>query len=545
MGANYGAQIFNNAVSSIAAQQAVIGNISSNISNVNTEGYARRAIHLQTRVTTGRSGGFSVGNGELTRISDQFLSGLVRDASADSEAYGVEDEFLGRLEQLFSLSGERNTVGSTLTEFFTAVDNLSLNPASIELRAELVERSQDLVTTIKETYNSIAELQDEADRRLSTEIDNVNSLTAQIADLNGLISAREGSGNVAADERDKREMLLERLAEKIGFEMVETSDGSVTISLSSGFPLVSGSNSRDIDLTTTPSFSTGTMPQSLNGGILSHAVYDYDPGAGFAHIDLTEILQTAGGTIGGLITVRGFNDITNSGPFTADGSLVEAAQRVEAIAQNLLTAVNQEYLGPDEDSVTIGWQPSATDLDGNQPSVYGLFSFAYTGVRDTDGNGLPDDLGFANHGVYNYSSILQLTSTDPRDIAAGRDLDPTTDANITWAEGDNQNLLALSAYQTTEMTFSVGGSYSLTGATFSDAYNETVGRVGNLKVRASINASVANDNLDTARNRKDEVTGVSLDEEFTNLIKYQKAYEASAKLIRVARDLMDQLVSIL
>lgn len=548
MATNYGAQIFNNAISSLASQQAVIANISSNIANVNTEGYARRSLQLQTRVTNGRAAGFTVGNGvevgEINRINDQFLRALVRDGHADSESYGIQQEFLERVESLFSLSGDKETIGTTLTGFFAAVDDLSLNPASIELRAEFIERAKDLTNAISQTFKSIAELQDECDRRIATEIESVNSLTEQIAGLNSIIASREGTGSVAADERDKRDMLIERLSEKISFDMVETSDGSVTISLSSGFPLVSGPNHRDIELTKTPSFAGATMPQSLSGGVLNHIVYDYDQsGASPAHIDLTKVLQEGGGSIGGLLQVRGYNDVSNTGPFTADGPLVEVAERVEAITQQLLTTVNQTYLGADEDSGTVGWQPSSADLDGNPPSTYGLFSFAFSGNPDANADGLPNDLSYANHGVYNYSSILDVAFTDPRRVAAALDTD-AVEGSTAFAEGDNRNLIALSNLNTTDMTFNIGSGFNLT-STLSDAYNETVGKVGNLKIRADINAAVATDNLDTAQNRLDEITGVSLDEEFTGLIKFQKAYEANAKLIQIATNLMDQIMSML
>ncbi|MDC0357660.1 hypothetical protein OAO01_02510 [Oligoflexia bacterium] len=288
------------------------------------------------------------------------------------------------------------------------------------------------------------------------------------------------------------------------------------------------------------------MPPSLSGGVLSHIVYDYDPGPGSAHIDLTQILKAGSGSIGGLLSIRGYNDPNNGAAygtaFLADGPLVEIASRVETIATELLQTVNQIYLGPDEDGGTPGHQASSTDLDGGQPAVYGLFDFAFAGAKDSDGFGDANDIG-THLGVNNYSSLLQLTTTDPRKVAAGLDLDPGTTGNITWAQGDNRNLMALSATQFQTMNFGVG-NHAL-NATFGDAYNETVGTVGNFRVRADLNKSVATNNLDTARNRRDEISGVSLDEEFTSLIKFQKAYEASAKLIRIASELMDQLVNLI
>jgi len=102
---------------------------------------------------------------------------------------------------------------------------------------------------------------------------------------------------------------------------------------------------------------------------------------------------------------------------------------------------------------------------------------------------------------------------------------------------------ALAALQNQEFNFSVG-SYSLT-ATMTQAYDETVTYVGNAKSRAQLDASVAEANYVTASNRRDDVSAVSLDEEFTSLIRYQKAFEASARMVRVASEILDTIVRIL
>jgi flagellar hook-associated protein 1 FlgK len=69
--------------------------------------------------------------------------------------------------------------------------------------------------------------------------------------------------------------------------------------------------------------------------------------------------------------------------------------------------------------------------------------------------------------------------------------------------------------------------------------------VGNAKNSAEINARVAEQNFNAASNRRDEVSAVSLDEEFANLIKYQKAFQASARMIKTAGELLDQIVSLI
>jgi flagellar hook-associated protein 1 len=539
---SFGAKILNNAVSALSAQQALIANTANNIANVNTEGYARRVLSVQTRMDSGQSAGLKVGNGveigKLTRVADEFLNRLSRESAGSFYEHRTQVEFLDRIESMFSLTGDRLTIGSALTEFFDSLNTLSLNPASTELRADVIERAQDLVSVIGETYGTIAKLQSEADARLKVEIDVVNGLTAQIAELNQRIASREISGQVAADERDRRALLIDQLSERMSFNQVEASDGSVTLTLPNGFPIVSGSVSRELEVTADPTFAAGPLPPSLNGEVLSYVVYDYDSGVGSAHIDLTQFLQAGSGTIGGLLGLRGYADPTNTSAFEANGTLVELASRVEAITRELLTTFNEIYLGPDAD-VAPGLQPSALDLDGNPPDVFGLFDFDFAGVKDGDGDGAPSLADLAATGLDNFSSRLQLAFTDPRRLAAARDLTGAGEL----APGDASNVFALAGLQDSQLSFSAG-SYART-AKISEVFNELVGRVGNVSSRAKVDLSVSQDALIIAQNRRDEIQGVSLDEEFTNLIQFQKAFEANARMIRTSDEMLDIIVGLI
>jgi flagellar hook-associated protein 1 len=543
---NYGARILNNSVQALSAQQALIGITANNISNVNTEGYVRRSANLQTRTSRSPAGVGEIGSGvqvgKLQRTTDQYIEKMLQEAAADKSSLEIQKSFLERAEKLFTLSGEGKTIGSSLSQFFTAINDLRANPSSIELRSNLVQKGENLVDTIKNTYNDLARLQEEADARIANELQTVNEITAQIAELNGVVKARESGGNVAADERDQREKLIAKLSEKISFTKLEVSDGSVQINLSNGFTLVSGTTFRKLDYTETPSFATATPP-SLAGQKLGYIVYDYDAAATTAHIDLTQILKNdGGGMIGGLLKVRGVNNASNTSAFSADGTIVGLASRVEALTRNLLTTFNNTYLGVDENSAGPGFQSNAGDLNGNPPDVYGFFDFDFNGVKDVNTDIQANDIDNPAIGIDSYSRILRLNNTDPRRIAASRDVDPANASRV-FPPGNAENLKALADLQNQNFTFS-RGSYQLIG-TFSENYNETVTYISNAKSRTDIDYTVAEKNLVAAQARRDEISAVSLDEEFAALIKYQKAYEASARMIKVSDEILEQILQLI
>ena len=121
MANNFSAKILGNAISSLNAQQAVIANASNNIANVNTEGYSRRKVVLETRSDTSGTG-LSLGNGvqvaDVQRVSDEFLENILRETIGEQSSAEMQNGFLERVEALFSLSGGAKTIGSTMTDFF-------------------------------------------------------------------------------------------------------------------------------------------------------------------------------------------------------------------------------------------------------------------------------------------------------------------------------------------------------------------------------------------------------------------------------------------
>jgi len=544
---NYSAKLLNNAVRSLNAQQAVLATIGNNIANVNTPGYARRVAELQTANEGSNSAGLQVGAGvNLTAISrqvDAYLQTVALQAGGDKASFDVQSNLLNRAQGLFSLGGTGQTIGDTISKFFEATNNLAQNPSSSELRSAFLASATDLVNSIKTTYNGIAQIQTEADDRIGDEIGSVNSITSEIAELNGRITGVEASGKVAADERDRREQLLEQLGQKMSFNTVENSDGTVTVSLSNGFALVSGTTARALEITKNPSFKVGSVPPSLAGGALNYIVYNYGTSGTPAHLDLSQVIGAGSGTIGGLLATRGYNTVTNTSAFSASGPLVAVASRVEALARQLLTSVNTTYLGPDRDAGTAGHQASSGDLNGNTPAVFGLFDFTYGGTKDADGNGLPSAADLTASGIDNFASRLSLTISNPSSIAAARDSSGGPPAVAVYRAGDGRNMEALAALENTNYTFAVG-SYSLQ-TTFTGAYGESVGYIGNAQSRADLYAKISAENYANASNRRDEVQSVNLDEEFTNLIKYQKAFEASAKIIKVGDTLLDTIVGLL
>lgn len=547
--ANFGAKILGASVSSMTAQQALISNAANNISNVNTPGYTRRQIDIESRIDVATVGsilqiGSGVQLGDIKRSTNEFLEYQLRLASSKKGYADIRNDYLAAVEPTFALDGPQSVVGSALNNFFSAVNQVGVNPSNIDLRINVLQRAEDLVSSIHSAYNTVAEIQSELNQRVGLEVQTINSYSQQLATLNAQIGSREASGIAAIDERDQRDVLLAKLAEKISFRTLETPNGMINCQLENGFPLVNQETARALEVTTSPSFATGSLPRSLSGEVLSYVTYNFGSDASPSHLDLTQLIKNGSGALAGLLQLRGTTDPANTSPFQAEGELVAIATRIEALTRTLLTEVNAEYRGPDENGAVAGLQPSAGDLNGNTPGVFGLFDFDYTGVKDADGDGVASmsDLLAAASSLGDFSSIIKVAFDDPAEFAAARDNNPANGATV-FPEGDGQNAAAIAALRSTTFNFSLA-SFSFTG-TMEELYNATVSYVGNAKSAAQLDVDVAGANITSASNKRDEFSAVSLDEEFANLIKYQKAFQASARMIKTAGELLDIIVSLI
>jgi len=541
----YVSRILDTSISGLHAQQAKIAVTSNNISNVNTEGYVRRDVNLTAKEASfvnGLNVGAGVDVSGLIRQTNDYLEKMLREATADSASADIQDSYLSRIQSIFSLTDtDITTIGSALTDFFAAAGDLAVNPSNTELRANFIAKTESLCSMLAAGYTTMSSLQTEIDERIVTEVSTVNSIISEIASLNQSISDVEVLGNVAADSRDARANLINKLSEKISFDVIEQPNGAINITLSNGFALVA--NNKAYELSTSTDVGDGTEPRALDGGSLNYIVYDYSDGTKNSVLNLTDLFADGEGSIGGLLKVRGVystNDPSVNSAFNGDGYLVEYAARIEAISRSLLTEINTTYQALNAAGVS-----TAGDLDGNPPGVFGLFTFANAIDSDGDGVATTADIedALAKNNYTNISSRLEIAISDPADVAAAIADDPTA-GTLTFSSGNGKNMEALVNEQLKVRNFQLG-TFTTSVATYGAEYDELVSKVGNAKNISLISASVAQANLSTAQSQRDEQSAVSLDEEFVHLIEYQRAYQASARLINIADQLLQEVLNTL
>jgi flagellar hook-associated protein 1 FlgK len=548
------------ALSGLAAAQAGISTTQHNIANVNTAGYRRQEVGFEAQFSGGTSFyGAGVGVSTVRSLYNQFQDSQVllnQTQLSSNEAYA------NQASQIDLLLSDVNTgLTGALDAFFSATQTVASDPTSDAARQVMLSSARNLVSRFNNLSDSLDSMRIDSNLEIAASVGTINIYTSQIADLNGKIAGAEaGTGQPANDLRDQRDQLVAELNKLINVTTVQQGDGAFNLYVGSGQPLVVGTSVTQMTVTPDPDYPEFDVPAlNLAGGVTQR-------------LDASLV---SGGSLGGLLAVREevlqpamrdldllalsfaaeFNRLHQAG-FDLDGVaggnfFTDAA----SLSQNLQPAARTDNTGNLSISATLddATQLAAGDYELSFDGVNYTLTRLADGVSASDpslaavttlggvaqGFTLSAGAGAANAGdswilrpSQGAAGAIGLAAgmTDPDLIAAS--------SSSADSPGNNENALLLAGLQTA--TTSVGG-----GDSFNSAYAKVVARTATLASGADI--SVAAYSLLTSQSvqMQQSVSGVNLDEEAVNLIRFQQAYQASARALSVATSLFDELIGIL
>ena len=269
------------ATGALAADQGALEATTNNAANVNTPGYSREVPILQESPPI-VVGNLTVGTGvslvKLDSVRDPILQLRIQQETGQQ---GQLNSFVGALSQTQSLfAAGTGDIGSEISNLFSSVSQLSTDPSNISLRQAVLTAASNLTSTFNNTASNLAAQQSNLDLNVVQSVQQVNTLTQQIAALNGQISGLQNVGRDAGTFIDQRDVLINQLSGLIDVSEIK-SDSGITLTTSNGTALVAG----------TQSFSLNTQ---AGAGGLQHI---FAQGS-----DITSTLNS--GALGGLIQAR-------------------------------------------------------------------------------------------------------------------------------------------------------------------------------------------------------------------------------------------------
>lgn len=481
-------QLFTIGTSAITAQRLAIEVTSENIANVNTPGYSRQRAILRSE-NTSVANGFPLGTGvsiaDVQRSYDRLLQSQFIDGSGSYHQSLAEQRALQQIEPSLN-EVSFDGLGKAIDDFFNSWQDLSVNPQGNAERQAVVIQANVMNDLFHQVNASLSNVINNTNAALATVAADINDKAQNIALLNRQIVETEQFGGHANELRDQRDLLVRQLAEKAGISYGENNDGTVDIRLG------------NTDLVQRFSYA---------------ALYPFPPAPANSSIYITPLgnppsVAVPASTAPDMLIYQpgaSANPLSSLGEL---GGMLRARDiiipgyrdQLDELANQVISEVNAQH--------QLGYA-----LDG------------------TTGNNFFDP---GATGSINIKLDAALTTTK---IAAGL---PTASDPIPTSPGNNVNTLAMAGLRNkASIAFSTGQS------TFGNFYTAMVSDVG-IKLQGANNGVRFGESfLRQLDQLRESQSGVSLDEELTNLIKYQRAFEGAARLVTTADQLMQTVLGMI
>ncbi len=559
----------------LQAQQAAIQTTGHNIANANTPGYTRQRVDFSPSFPFSLGSAGSLGTGVdvkvVTRLRDLMLDSQFRDAHQALGQQEVEEATLAQIQRLVN-EPSANGLGSAMSALFASFQDLANSPTDLSVRTVVRDKAQALADQFHRLDDGFERLKVDLNNEILVDVKQVNGLAQQIAGLNRQIAMAEGGGGTANDLRDQRDQALDEISKLVGGSVIEETGGQVRVTVGGGLTLVDGQTSVPL-VAELFNASDPTYPDSARlflggnllmpgGGRMAGLLKSRNSASGFVKgfqsqldvmaknlvLDINR-LHASGIGLQGLTTLASENAVTGPAvalnaaglPFTpVDGSfkvfVYDPSGAVTASGTILVSAGTTTLTDLAAAIGGVGGGLTATVGADNKLTITAPAGGTFTLAADTS-----DTLvALGLHGFFGGSdartiAVSNSVQADVRTIAAA-----TPNSTGAFSPGDNSNALALAGLQndSTAITLPSGGITTF-GAYLSGLVSDLAEQEAGAKRSVSLHTTMA----DFLTTRRDQSSGVSLDEEMTDLIRFQKAYEAAAHFTNVVNDLLGTLMN--
>jgi flagellar hook-associated protein 1 len=428
-----------------------------NIANVNTDGYSRQRVILETSPPTTHNG-FPLGTGVKISTVERYYDGLLQQQLVTANSASGYDTLCSEVLQQIEPSFNELTndgIGAAITNYFQAWEDLSTNASGTTERQVLLSQAQVLADNFNAVSTTLTDTIEAQDTSLTALTADVNNMLTNIASLNAQIRQTELVSGNANEMRDQRDLLVKQLAEQMGVKYTENADGTTDVYVQDSTPatyyLVQGDQAGSLTVGGTSPARTVTI-NSVSGATKT--------------VDSTLYTAQDGGTLWATLQLR-------------DVIIPDYLNQLDTLANDIISGVNTQH-------------QAGFDINGTAGGNF------FSGTT---------------------AATFSVSITDPDNIAAA--------GSSATAPGGNANALLIADLE----------------SGFSTSYNTLVAQIGLDVDQAETVVEQDEAYLKQLNTLRDSKSGVSLDEELTNLVMYQRSYQASAKLITTVTEMMDTLLA--
>ena len=605
---------------SLMAHSTQINTAGHNITNADTEGYSRQRVQIKTfdplyrpDLTREERPG-QVGQGSsvesINRLRDELLDQRIVAQSNQETYWTTREKYYTMIEQVYNEPDEIS-VRTNMDKYWQSWQELSVYPESQAARQAVVTRGETLAESIQQRYKALSGIGDLINGDIDATVKQINTITKQIADINGEIVKVKAMGDNPNDLLDRRDLLVEKLSGLANITTDIRDDDEFMVHLE-GNILVQGHVARNFEV----------EPMTDNNGY-SRVIWS----------DTKNTVQVSGGTLGALIELRdvdireqvqslntvtmnfadlvndvhragiGMNNVTGvdffvqhpfvtsvNGNYDRDGDGVDDHSYLFRFTgtnslnpQEKLGLEGEMKLSGKSGTITVPYHATDTieevvarinDSDGEVKAYLdrnnrlvlkattakemenpdfvirhvednGMFLTGYAGILN--GSGAENAYDFAQadasnalRGQFSVSPVLnpagyvEVNPDIKGDVLSVAAAYPNSQGKSMI--GDARAAVEIASIRNTDVM--IGKD-----RTFDDYFANSVTNVGLKGEQAEMNMLSQNAIMDDLRNLRDSISGVNIDEELAEIIKFQHGYNAAAKFVSVIDQMLDTVIN--
>lgn len=504
---------------SLLTQTVAMQTMGHNISNANTEGYTRQRVNLSATESMEAPGmsrsnapgqiGTGVQYDDIKRVRDSYLDSQYRRENQSLGDWQVRAANLSSIEQILN-EPSKSGLQSVMNEFWDSWETLNRDPRLLSARVDVIGKATNLVDALHQNGTALRTQSDDLDKNIDIKTQEANDLIQNIARINDQINKREALGDNANDFKDQRDLLVDKLSTIVDVSVVDLGKGDYTIT-SAGVQVVNG--------VTPAALTTAAAATAVSGELAGYVK---------AKSDIQLVTNQLNAMVNTLVT--GKISVTLPNGYIPDTNIV---------AKNDVTLDNGTVIKAGTSIPAGSVIQSALEIEVN--GFNGLHQLGY-GLNPPAKSGTPF---FVNNGGDFTIDNIKVNSdivADTSKIAASGKYETDSNGVKIPLKGNGEIALGITSLRDAKFTYP-SNLTSLSQGTTDDFFRAMISQIGTISANATRNEQTQQDVVNALDMRRQSISGVSIDEEMTDMIKFQQSYNAAARFMTTVDEMLDRIIN--
>ncbi|MCR4740806.1 MAG: flagellar hook-associated protein FlgK [Lachnospiraceae bacterium] len=549
--------------SGISTSQNALNTTAHNLSNIETEGYTRQQVlqsdrvyhNIGTAAVSTEQSGLGVAYSKVRQVRDEFLDASFRKESGRESFYSTCYEVTNELEVfLGELTGA--SFKDALTNLWTSVEELQKDPSSAVTEGQFVSCASEFLERAQGVYQGLIDYQDNLNEKIRDMVTTINEFGDKICEYNEKIARVEMTPEYtedtkklslaleeANDLRDARNKLLDDLGAYGNVTYKEDLKGCVTVSFE-GIPMVVPGKGQPFYMGTTYDAGTGFYTPSWPS-YGNREVFDLNQ-------EISSKMNSNIGELKALVLARGdrranyndletgvYNDGTTGKMCTSNSIIMNSMAEFDNLINKIVTDINNVLAG-EKDVIDGGGIPQYADESQCPMELFqrlGSDRYVYDG---TDYKYVPEDTSGSPADVSTMYTCSNLKINpellkQPTKLGYPQERFITDDKNVDQTKADR----LAEAFSSPSLVLNPNVTKI---SNFSDLYSDMVSSVGTAGYVYKTIADSQSATVTSIDNARQQILGVSSNEELQNMIKFQNAFNAASRYINVVNEMIAHII---